>query len=560
MKKFSIFFLCLVLAGSAWFLWDMASSLKSRTSDGNLQKSRRFAGLPSRRHGDEWDVVTVPSGKSALNDKSDAVIGKDGVDEPGSDTGKRERGAISGEHILSFYNARDKEEFIKLAKLKGGRILDDMDFGNAVRVSISDEKFKELLSDGPTPLDHGSNHYVYGPPDQGIDPLPAESGYVAMGDMSLQWLGAKGNNSTWGKGITVAVLDSGVVPHPSLLGTEIRHIDLVGGVAVGEGQGNMHGTAVASLIAGSSEEMQGIAPSSTILSIKVMPDDGMGNSFTLARGIVEAVDQGARIINVALGAYSDDFLLKQAVEYARENNAIIAASSGNDAVEGVMYPGRYDGVVCVSGNDAVGRHVYFANRGDEVDLSAPAVGLTAAGKDDGYEPFGGTSASVALASGTLAWLLSQEPGLSSEEAVRIMLENTNDSGAPGEDDMFGHGILNISRMQNRNTEGIFDAAVCNPHVVTSEDGTTVTLFVENRGTEDIGSAIMNVNIDGVNEEVRFFGIGVGEEEGKEFRLDKDKLVNGDGVSIVYSVQLDGAEDVFRFNDSRKVSVIQQLSE
>jgi hypothetical protein len=545
--------LILVLGASVLLLWDLISDIAPVVKARNAVGTSDFPELASA--GDR-DVMIVSVGSP---ESGPSVPGDEGGEDFSEEVGRKRasRGSIPGEHVLGFYNAYDRSEFIRLAKLKGIQILDSMDFGNAVRVRASDEDFKELLKESPVPLNQDGNHYVYGPPDHGADPLPAESGYVALGDMSLQWLGLKGNNSQWGKGVVVAVLDSGVASHPSLAGTEIKRIDLVGGEVAGEEGGNMHGTAVASLIAGSSEEMQGIAPSSTILSVRVMPEDGMGNSFTLAKGIVEAVDNGAQVINVALGAYSDDFLLRQAVEYAQENNVIIAASSGNDAVEGVMYPARYDGVVCVSGNDGAGRHVFFANRGEEVDLSAPAIGLTAAGEDGGYEPFGGTSASVALASGTLAWLLSEESGLSSDEAVKVMLENSNDSGAPGEDDLFGNGILNISRIQDRNTKGVIDAAVCNPYVVASDDGTTVTLFVENRGTEALKSVVMDVNIDGSAEEVRFFGIDVGEVDGKEFRLDKEKLVGTDGVSISYGVKVDGVEDVFRFNDFRKVTVIQR---
>ena len=112
---------------------------------------------------------------------------------------------------------------------------------------------------------------------------------------------------------------------------------------------------------------------------------------------------------------------------------IIVAAAGNDAVEGVTYPAKYEGVIGVSSVDATGKHLYFSNRGEEVDLAAPGIGVTAAWTGNSFIDFSGTSASAPFVSGTLAMLLSENPALRPTEAVEIISSYANDAGFPGRD-------------------------------------------------------------------------------------------------------------------------------
>ena len=65
-----------------------------------------------------------------------------------------------------------------------------------------------------------------------------------------------------------------------------------------------------------------------------------GDSFTVARGIVEAVDRGAQVINMSLGGESSSSVLEQAVRYAQSNGVTVVAAVGNEGREGVTYPAR----------------------------------------------------------------------------------------------------------------------------------------------------------------------------------------------------------------------------
>ena len=122
-----------------------------------------------------------------------------------------------------------------------------------------------------------------------------------------------------GKGVKVAVLDSGIeLAHPAFKGKvdRLHDKDFIGGsmtaneVNTGKGGKNSHGyghgTAVASII------LQ-VAPNATILPVRVLDSEGVGDTATIITAIDYAVDQGAKIINLSLGSPSHSSALDRAV-------------------------------------------------------------------------------------------------------------------------------------------------------------------------------------------------------------------------------------------------------
>jgi len=361
---------------------------------------------------------------------------------------------IPGEYVLSFYSWRESDAFVRAAREQGIEILDRMALGNAVRVRAGDEALLKRLAAGvsrPSRFDY--NYYVrLPPPPSGDDKRAPESGYLGFGPNALPWMGVGFGSPDWGKGVKVAILDTAIQRHPALSETSVSRLEIDGGMNGDSGPGSAHGTAVASIIIGETEGLHGIAPSAEIVGIPVASGDGTGDTFTLARGIVEAVTVGASVINLSLGSYGDSAVLQDAVDYALRNGAAVVASTGNDAVLGVMYPARYDGVIAVGAVDAEYRHVYFSNRGDEVDLTAPGIAVSAAAPNGSVGLFSGTSAAAPVVSGALAALLSENPGMSPPEAADLLMLSADDRGEPGRDEEYGNGVLNLGRAMDRRIE------------------------------------------------------------------------------------------------------------
>lgn len=459
----------------------------------------------------------------------------------------RPKDALSDEVVLGFYSQSDLDAFLAAARARGVDVLDVLRTLRAVRIRVKDEaQLESLLEVAPEPVDRAYNVAVRLPPVPDTARKAAESGYVGFGSQALAWLGAQANEA-WGAGKTIAVLDSGVAAD-LLSGNGVAQIDLVGEDAEDDAAG--HGTAVASLILGdSSGSVQGMAPGVELMSLKVVSEDGQGNAFTLARGIIDAVDGGADVVNVSLGTYGDSFVLEQAVTYAQEHDVLVVAAVGNDAVEGVMYPARYESVVAVAASDATGRHLYFSNRGDEVDLAAPGLMVNAAG-EGGAVAFSGTSAAAPFVSGALAALLSNEPNLSASEALAAVLSTCSDAGAPGEDDELGNGVLDVQRLETRDEEGRYDAAVSAPYSSTGADGSLdLTFCAQNRGTATIETMTLQVRLGSREYDFSFGNVEVGETVSRQFSVTPEDIRAAGGLSVAASVSMDGIEDVVPGNNT-----------
>jgi subtilisin family serine protease len=346
------------------------------------------------------------------------------------------------------------------------------------------------------------------------------------------------------------VLDTGVEVHPSIAEKNITRLTVAGMESVEGEDYKGHATAVASLIAGSDARTPGVAPGTAILSVQVLSEDGTGDTFTLASGIVEAVNRGVDIINLCLGTYGDTFYLRKAVEFALDKDVLIIAAAGNDGVEGVSYPAKYDGVLAVSAVDAAGGHLYFSNRGDEVDIAAPGLGVRAAWSDEGVVMFSGTSAAVPFVSGTIAAIMSETADLSAGEAAAIALDYSDDAGAPGKDNAYGNGILNVRRAFDRDVKGIYDAAVGIPHIRTAgEDKLAISVYVQNRGTEELDAVELRVGIDGRQKLLSFYDVAVGRTVSHDFFVDGARLEHPEPVVIAQSADLRGTDDSYPQNNS-----------
>ncbi len=462
-----------------------------------------------------------------------------------------EEDVIPGEFILRFYDERDRKAFEALAKRMGITVIDSIAFGHAVRIRVNNpEQLRRLLQEGPTPTDWSPNIYVHVPEGEERETLPPSGPYQAFGSSMLAWLGIS-DNANWGTGITIAVLDNGIASAAALQGTTVTYLDLVGdGTPIAA-----HGTAVASLIAGNDEFVQGVAPGADLLSIRVMTDAGVGDAFTLAKGIIEAVDQGARIINLSLGSRQDSAILRDAIRYAVERDVLLVAAAGNDAVSGVLYPACYDDVLAIAAVDANGRHLYFSNRGPEVDLAAPGAGLAAAQPEGEPVLFSGTSAATPIVAGTIAALLSQNPTLDNDAIVALLLLYSNDAGAPGKDDLYGTGVVDVGRLTERDTAGVYDMVAMAPYIRDNAANKMLSIDIsaQNRGTETLGEVSLIVTWDGTSQTFSFYDIRVGDTLSQPFTFAHDSIANG-VLDIGFNVIPMGVNDATPGNNAMRATI------
>jgi subtilisin family serine protease len=277
--------------------------------------------------------------------------------------------------------------------------------------------------------------------------------------------------TTKGKGVTVAVIDSGVDPTVS---------DLAGSVATGPDltrlktqPGNQywgeHGTWMASIIAGHGDGLDdesgimGVAPEAKIYSIRVIPDKQDPGYSTyeaenetviqksLATGIMDAVKYGAQVISMSIGYSSASSWVRNAVQYAYSHGAVLVASSGNSGQDDersdhdyapVSFPADYPGVLSVGALDGSGA-ASFSSNNLSVQVAAPGVKVPAEGRGNLYWTVDGTSPACALVAGVAALIKSEYPGISPALVIQA-LTSTAQNTPPGYNVHTGFGTVNAA--------------------------------------------------------------------------------------------------------------------
>ncbi|SDP65330.1 type VII secretion-associated serine protease mycosin [Streptomyces sp. cf386] len=271
-----------------------------------------------------------------------------------------------------------------------------------------------------------------------------------------QWaLDALQAESVWkvtkGKGVTVAVIDSGVnADHVDLKDNVLKGKDFVDGdndaSSVGDDD---HGSGMASIIAGhghgpgAADGVMGLASEAKILPIR----SDVESDYSFADEIRYAVDHGASVINISVYVGQDNPADREAVTYALEHDVLIVTASGNKGrANDIGFPGEYPGVLTVGGVDKSGKIWSNSNYGPEVLLTAPATRIVTAGAPGNRLRIGdGTSDSAAFVSAAAALLRSKFPSLTAgqiaDRLVKTAVLPDSAKGLSLPDEKYGYGAI-----------------------------------------------------------------------------------------------------------------------
>lgn len=291
--------------------------------------------------------------------------------------------------------------------------------------------------------------------------------------------------ANYGKGITIAVVDTGLNPN---------HVELAGRVSAqstcvatnncwyGYQDTNFHGTFVASIAAGALNNygMVGVAPSATILGIKIAQPNGSAIPSDENAGLLAAANRGAQVINLSYGSF---FGPKTTSAYASYNNALVStlntvASKGTTTViaggnssttfmdnvnQGGFTSASLSRLLFVGSVNSANQLSSFSNTpgttkftttdGKTVNLNslwlmAPGENIIGAyyGMNNYYVQASGTSFSAPQVAGAVALLESRWPTLyKNGTAAKVLLTTATDLGAAGVDNIYGAGLMNLNK-------------------------------------------------------------------------------------------------------------------
>ncbi len=225
------------------------------------------------------------------------------------------------------------------------------------------------------------------------------------------WANLIADHRPGGKGVIVAVLDTGVAYRnwetfrkmPDFTGTRfVDPCDLVAGKIVHgvctdpyalDREG--HGTFMAAEIAEATNNgygLTGLAYGASIMPVRVLDANGDGDASTIAEGIRYAVQHGASVVNLSLeftigvtGAEIPGIIA--AINYAHRHNVVVVAAAGNDSSNEIAYPAGAPGVISVGATTIDGCLTDYSNAGSGLDLVAPGGGTdTSALSDPACQP------------------------------------------------------------------------------------------------------------------------------------------------------------------------------
>ncbi|GAO40339.1 peptidase S8 family protein [Sphingomonas changbaiensis NBRC 104936] len=268
-----------------------------------------------------------------------------------------------------------------------------------------------------------------------------------------------------GRGVTAAVIDSGVNPDSVEFVGRISPAsqDVAGSRGLGDDAG--HGSAVADVLLGAKNDfvVHGAAFDATLLALRTDTPGSCGtkgdcshSDTNIARALDIAVTQGARVANISLGGVAANLTLRNAISRATAAGMVIVISAGNDSAADPSQlaliatdPVAHGQVIVAGSYDANKAISSFSNRAG----SAAAVYLTALGEgvraidqhDASNLIWTGTSFSAPFVSGAVALLAQAFPNLTGAQIVQLLFDSADDLGAAGTDPVYGRGGLDIGR-------------------------------------------------------------------------------------------------------------------
>jgi thermitase len=261
------------------------------------------------------------------------------------------------------------------------------------------------------------------------DSYLAERWGVTKIEAPQAWQITRGDQS-----IIVAVLDTGIdKDNQGLADRVVAEVNFTNSPTSDDLYG--HGTHMAGTIAA-------IAPECRLMNVKVADDVGSCEPSVVARGIIWAVDHGARVINISLSMRASPDLV-EAVNYAWSQGALIIAAAGNKGGAEPSYPAYYANCLAVAGTNKNNSLALLSSYGDWVDVAAPGFNIYSELPQNQYGHKTGTSAAGAHVAGVAALIFSVAEdsngnGAANDE-VRWAIEN---SCTPIAVDGVGQGLVN----------------------------------------------------------------------------------------------------------------------
>jgi len=250
-------------------------------------------------------------------------------------------------------------------------------------------------------------------------------------------------------GYIAAFVDTGVKKdHEDLAASLIPGYNSVSGLTEAQGGTvwdiNGHGTWVAGCIGAIGDNGKGVA--GVAWDVSLMPirttDSSNGGAYMsdLTEGARWAADNGAGSVSVSYSGV-DSSSVRTCGDYCDGKDSVLIWAAGNS---GVTFSGwDWVNTIVVGATSQSDVIASWSNRGAPIDVVAPGVSIMSTDWNGGYSAPSGTSFSAPLTNGVVAMIRMEYPNLSTADVRQQLYDSCDDLGAPGEDNTYGHGRINL---------------------------------------------------------------------------------------------------------------------
>jgi subtilisin family serine protease len=319
-------------------------------------------------------------------------------------------------------------------------VIESIDEIQTVALRVNADAFNETaqtLSTHPL-FESVSKSYFYD-----VQAIPDDEDFSLQRHFSSIGVDDAWDITTGSEDMIIAILDTGVEPnHPDLKDKLLDGWNVVDKNDIFDDVLG-HGTAVAGSAAAVTDNGKGVAGvawDNPILPVRVSDKSGRAASRDIATGIVWAVNNGAKVINVSFAPLGSDRTVLNAAKFARDSGALVFISTGNN---GKSYRARQtDSAIFVGAVDDPDELAAFSNTGKFVDLVAPGTRIFTTNMGRKYGAVNGTSFASPIVAGVAALVWSVNPDLRPVTIEGILMDTADDLGARGRDSDFGVGRIN----------------------------------------------------------------------------------------------------------------------
>jgi thermitase len=301
----------------------------------------------------------------------------------------------------------------------------------------------------------------------------------------------------------IAIVDTGVdSSHPDLSSKIVGQYSFTGSTKDGFGHGT-HCAGIAAAATNNDVGIAGMCPKCSILSVKVLDDQGSGYMSDVASGITYAASHGARVISLSLGGSGHSDTMRSALQYAISKSVLPVCAMGNSSSSSnTPEPAYWHDCLSVIATDQNGAKASFSNLGMKADVAAPGVAIlstmptypvtltTSYGYGTNYDALSGTSMATPMVAGIAGLVLSQNPSLTPTQVAGILMASSGDGFSWNPNQAFG--VVNASKAVASAIHGDYTAPLVN--IISPAESATVFGLVTVQAAPTDNTTVHHVDI------------------------------------------------------------------